>query len=53
MDIVVRPAPTAEQQAAAQARVQWDKPVGQAHAHRLLEIISAQRLTGVVGSVVQ
>lgn len=43
MDIVVRPAPTAEQQKAAEARVQWDKPVGQAHAHKILEILSVVR----------
>ena len=34
--VVVRPVPTVEEQAAAEARVDWDKPVGYSHAERLL-----------------
>ncbi|QYF98939.1 hypothetical protein [Microbacterium sp. PAMC21962] len=37
--IVVRPVPTPEEQAKAEARVKWDVPVGRAHAHVLLDIL--------------
>lgn len=30
--ITVRPAPTPEQQAAAEARIEWDRPAGYSHA---------------------
>lgn len=38
----MRPAPTPEQQAQANARVQWDVPVGSAHAYKLLDIIQGR-----------
>ena len=34
-----RPAPTPEEQAAAEARIDWDKPVGYSHAGNILEIL--------------
>lgn len=40
--IEVRPAPTPEQQAAAEVRVKWDVPVGNAHAYKLLDIIQGR-----------
>lgn len=40
--IVVRPVPTPEEQAKAEARVKWDAPVGHAHAFRLLDIIEGR-----------
>ena len=38
-----RPAPTPEQQAAAEARIDWDKPVGYSHAAILLDILDNSR----------
>lgn len=35
-----RPAPTEEERAAAEARIDWDKPIGYAHADRILALIS-------------
>ena len=41
----IRPAPTPEQQAAAESRIDWDKPVGYSHAANLLSILDNSRKT--------
>ena len=40
-----RPAPTPEEQAAAEARIDWDKPVGYSHAGNSLDILDNSRKT--------
>ena len=39
MAFEIRPAPTAEQQEQAEKRIDWNKPVGYAHADRILSLI--------------
>ena len=41
----IRPAPTPEQQAAADARIDWDKPIGYSHAVNVLAILDNSRKT--------
>ena len=38
-----RPAPTPEDQAAAESRIDWDKPVGYSHAANILDILDKSR----------
>ena len=35
----IRPAPTPEQQAAAEERIDWDRPVGYSHASAILALL--------------
>ena len=41
----IRPAPTPEQQAAAEERIDWDRPVGYSHAANILNILDNSRKT--------
>ena len=45
IDALTPVAPTPEQQAAAEARIDWDKPVGYSHATILLNILDNSRKT--------
>lgn len=40
-----RPAPTPEEQAAAEARIDWDRPIGYSHAANILDILDKSRKT--------